>query len=92
MQHKKNMGKKFFRLSFCRVLYVGNQVIHDHRYKFQSFFSNRVCTVQDPRCVDVEVLFKKFHPQVKFDNTLVNRPREIPIIPFSAHENHSFGL
>jgi hypothetical protein len=22
MQHKKNMGKKFIRLSFCRVLYV----------------------------------------------------------------------
>jgi hypothetical protein len=23
MQHKKNMGKKFIRLSFCRVLYIG---------------------------------------------------------------------
>jgi hypothetical protein len=22
MQHKKNMGKKFIRLSFCRVLYL----------------------------------------------------------------------
>jgi hypothetical protein len=32
MQHKKNMGKKFIRLSFCRVLY--------EEFSSEEFFAN----------------------------------------------------
>jgi hypothetical protein len=34
MQHKKNMGKKFIRLSFCRVLYVESIHAPDLRIRF----------------------------------------------------------
>jgi hypothetical protein len=53
MQHKKNMGKKFIRLSFCRVLYVSGQnlIDIDHidciHHLSQTFKKQQLCNVDN---------------------------------------------
>jgi hypothetical protein len=37
MQHKKNMGKKFIRLSFCRVLYAYGVENDSSHFEFEKF-------------------------------------------------------